>query len=67
MKEGLEKGIEEGMEKGMEEGIEKGKKEAIQRSILNLHKNGVPLETIADSLEITYEEVVKTLEKNGKE
>ncbi|MEM9885357.1 MAG: Rpn family recombination-promoting nuclease/putative transposase [Bacteroidota bacterium] len=64
LKEGLEKGLEEGLEKGLREGLEKGLREGIEKkereAVIGFFKNGVSIELIALSLQLS-EEKVKTI------
>ncbi|MCD9024049.1 Rpn family recombination-promoting nuclease/putative transposase [Cohnella sp. NL03-T5] len=64
---GYEKGIEEGIEKGIEEGIEtgilKGKVEERRMIIRKLLTKGFPAEQVAETLELSLEEV-RELEKH---
>ncbi len=63
LKRGLEKGLQKGMEKGMEEGLEKGKAEGLaegQRLIaINLKKQGIDIEIIAQCTGLSVEEIDK--------
>ena len=61
IKEGMKKGRKEGIEEGRKEGIEEGRKEERKNSIIALHKNGVPIESIAQSFGIGVEEVKRIL------
>ena len=52
-----EEGIEKGMEKGLEKGILKGKAEEQRQIAVNLKKQGVNIETIAQCTGLSVEEV----------
>ena len=57
IQEGMEKGIQEGMEKGIQEGMEKGEEKAKKDAVIALHKNGVPANIIAVSLNMSEKQV----------
>lgn len=69
VKEGLEKGLREGMAKGMKEGraegraegMEKGRNEALANLLkaMNLLKNGMTLEQVADKTSLSLDYVLK--------
>ena len=61
--EGMEKGLAEGMEKGLAEGMEKGMEEGRVREKLenarSLKNNGIPIDLISKSLNLSIEEIEK--------
>ena len=66
VEEGIEKGIEQGIEKGIEQGIEKGieqgKQETLRKTAETMVRMGMPVETIAQALEVSEETVRAWLE-----
>ena len=66
-KEGLELGLAEGREKGIAKGLEKGIAKGLQQKTIeaakNLYNNDISIELIANSLNITVEEVKKIVKK----
>ena len=66
VEEGIEKGIEQGIEKGIEQGIEKGieqgKQETLRKTAETMDRMGMPVETIAQALEVSEETVRAWLE-----
>ena len=61
LQEGIEKGLQEGIEKGLQEGMEKGEEKAKKDAVIALHKNGVPVNIIALSLDMTEKQVLKII------
>ena len=57
--------ILEGMEKGEVKGIEKGELKKIKEGSINLFKNGVPIDIIAKSFEISEADVKQILTDAG--
>lgn len=53
----FEDGVEEGIEKGIEKGIEQGREAACLENARNLYANGVSIELISKSLNLTPEKV----------
>jgi flagellar biosynthesis/type III secretory pathway protein FliH len=51
-KEGKEEGLQEGMEKGKEVGIQEGKLAEREQLVRGMHKNGMDIEDILQSLRI---------------
>ncbi|MFN0201926.1 MAG: hypothetical protein ACKVTZ_10420 [Bacteroidia bacterium] len=62
IEEGIEQGIAMGIEKGIEQGMEKGKREAV----IGLYENGIPIEMIAKSLQISEEKVSEIISIHTK-
>ena len=62
-KDGLyRRGVAKGIEKGIQKGIEKGMERAKEEKLLNarrLKQSGVAIDVIAQSLDLTAEEVKK--------
>lgn len=58
-----QKGREEGIEKGIEKGIVEGKRQEKEQVAKKLLKNGIPIEIIIESTDLTLEEI----EKLGKQ
>jgi len=54
--------FQRGVEKGKIEGKIEGKDEEIQKAVIGIHKKGIPLETIAEALEISLERVDQIIE-----
>ena len=61
-KEGVEEGIEKGIEQGIEKGIEQGKQETLRKTAETMARMGMPVETIAQALEVSEETVRAWLE-----
>ena len=55
-------GVEEGIEKGIEQGIEQGKQETLRKTAETMARMGMPVETIAQALEVSEETVRAWLE-----
>ena len=55
-------GVEEGIEKGIEKGIEQGKQETLRKNAETMARMGMPVETIAQALEVSEETVRAWLE-----
>ena len=55
-------GVEEGIEKGIEKGIEQGKQETLRKTAETMDRMGMPVETIAQALEVSEETVRAWLE-----
>lgn len=55
-------GVEEGIEKGIEQGIEQGKQETLRKTAETMAHMGMPVETIAQALEVSEETVRAWLE-----
>ena len=66
IEKGIEKGIEQGIEKGIEQGIvkgiEQGKQETLRKNAETMARMGMPVETIAQALEVSEETVRAWLE-----
>lgn len=63
-RKGIAKGLAEGMSKGLAEGISKGHAEGLAAAVLGFHKNGASTEFIANSLNMTEEQVQEIISKN---
>lgn len=65
--EGLELGVRQGMERGLEQGLEQGLERGLEQGdikyILRMHKNGYPLNQIAEIAAKTLEEVQAVIDK----
>lgn len=61
--EGLELGVRQGMERGLEQGLERGLEQGDIKYILRMHKNGYPLNQIAEIAAKTLEEVQAVIDK----
>ena len=63
--EGIEKGIEkgraEGFQEGRAEGLQEGRAEGLESAARGMFKKGITLETIAEILDISIEDVEKIL------
>ena len=67
IEEGMQKGIEEGMQKGIEEGIQKGMQKGLEEGRVmeklenarSLKNNGIPIDLISKSLNLSLEEIEK--------
>ena len=57
MKEGLEKGLKKGIEIGREAGMAEGRKAAIRAMVVEMEKEGLPIEQIARITNLSIEEV----------
>ena len=57
--EGMEKGLAEGMEKGMEKGMEEGRIREKLENARSLKNNGIPIDLISKSLNLSIEEIEK--------
>ncbi len=57
--EGMEKGLAEGMEKGMEKGMEEGRVREKLENARSLKNNGIPIDLISKSLNLSIEEIEK--------
>ena len=55
-------GVEEGIEKGIEQGIEQGKQETLRKTAETMARMGMPVEIIAQALEVSEETVRAWLE-----
>ena len=62
VEEGIEKGIEKGIEQGIVKGIEQGKQETLRKNAETMARMGMPVETIAQALEVSEETVRAWLE-----
>ncbi|GHV12599.1 hypothetical protein FACS1894219_05830 [Clostridia bacterium] len=60
-----EKGEKKGLVKGEKIGIEKGEKKAKTQVAINLLKNNVPLDIIASSIDLPFEEIEKLKQKHN--
>ena len=54
---GIEKGIKQGIEQGIEQGIQESKKEVV----INMHKNNLSTQMIANCTNLTISEVEEIL------
>ena len=61
LQEGLQIGLQEGIEKGLQEGIEKGKEEALKAMVIALHKEGIPVNVICKTANLSEEQVEKII------
>jgi hypothetical protein len=70
VEKGIDLGIEKGIEKGIDLGIEKGTLQGVEaktvETALEMHKDGLPVGTIAKYLKITEKKVLDILDKHGK-
>ncbi|MCM1430500.1 MAG: hypothetical protein NC125_03630 [Muribaculaceae bacterium] len=57
---GIEEGMERGMERGLEEGLERGK--YLTKRIFKLEQQGCDIDTIAEKVGISREEVIEILQ-----
>ncbi|MFW6248534.1 MAG: Rpn family recombination-promoting nuclease/putative transposase [Bacteroidota bacterium] len=57
---------ERGREKGREEGKEEGREEKTEKALINFYNKGIPVETIAEGLEITKERALEIIEEAKK-
>ena len=57
--EGMEKGLAEGMEKGLAEGMEEGRVREKLENARSLKNNGIPIDLISKSLNLSIEEIEK--------
>ena len=57
-----EKIYKEGVEEGIEKGIEQGKQETLRKTAETMARMGMPVETIAQALEVSEETVRAWLE-----
>jgi predicted transposase/invertase (TIGR01784 family) len=75
IEKGMKKGIEKGMKKGIEKGIEKGEAMGLKKAqielkakeetiIINSHKAGLPIETIATITGLMPEQIVEVLKQH---
>ena len=67
LEQGFEKGIEKGIEQGIEKGIERGRREGEYKKAIEtarrLHQIGLSLEEISDAINLSLDEIKKTLFK----
>ena len=61
-----ERGREKGREEGKEEGREEGREEKTEKALINFYNKGIPVETIAEGLEITKERALEIIEEAKK-
>jgi len=61
-----ERGIEKGKKIGKKEGREEGREEKTEKALINFYNKGIPVETIAEGLEITKERALEIIEEAKK-
>ena len=59
IKEGLQQGIQQGLQQGIQQGLKQGIQQGIKESAKGLIKNGVDLDIISKSLNLTIDELEK--------
>ncbi len=64
LREGRLEGLKEGKKEGLKEGLKEGRIEAVKEAARNFYANGVSLDIIAKSLNITKEKVQEYISVN---
>ena len=62
-KNGYDSGYDSGYDTGYESGCDSGRKEKQHEIIINMHKDNVPIETIAKYVNLSCEDVIKVIEE----
>jgi len=65
--EARDEGIKAGIEVGMKEGIKEGMKETRASMVVDMYKQGIPMETIVNVAHISILAINKILKKAGVE
>jgi hypothetical protein len=60
-----QKGLEKGREERAQIGLEKGKMEVLRSGIINLFEKNIPLDLIAEVMEVDVVEVKRILKEEG--
>ena len=63
---GEKKGEKKGEEKGEKKGVIKGINLKTEKALINFYNKGIPIETIAEGLEITKEKALEMIEEAKK-
>lgn len=63
MQQGIEQGIQQGIEQGIQQGIEQGIQRGIEITVLNAHRAGLTVETIAQITKLSVAEVNEIIQR----